>query len=62
MMDKKLWKEIILLSVQGQPTKAVLSQTCMDVFFIRSVFYKFFAMLFFRNSHGPPGETPRTTV
>jgi hypothetical protein len=35
---KKLCKEIIcLLPVEGQPTKSVLAQTCMDIFFICSV-------------------------
>jgi hypothetical protein len=38
MKDKKLWKELIsLLSVEGQPTKAVLAQRCVAVFFISSV-------------------------
>jgi len=37
---------IRLLSVEGQPTKAVLAQTCMGVFFIRSVSDTIFAMLF----------------
>jgi hypothetical protein len=38
LSDKKLRKELIrLLSVEGQPTKAVLAQTCMGVFFIRYV-------------------------
>jgi len=36
-------KELIrLLSVEGQPTKAVLAQTCMGIFFIRSVSDKIF--------------------
>jgi hypothetical protein len=30
VMEKKI---IRLLSVEGQPTKAVLAQTCMGVFF-----------------------------
>jgi hypothetical protein len=29
---------ILLLSVEGQPTTVVLAQTCMGVFFIRSVY------------------------
>jgi hypothetical protein len=38
MKDKTLWKEPIrLLSVEGQTTNIVLAQTCMGVFFIRSV-------------------------
>jgi hypothetical protein len=42
-----LWKELIrLLSVEGQPTKVVLAQTCMGVFFIRSVSDTIFARLF----------------
>jgi hypothetical protein len=36
MNDKKLLKQLIrLLSVEDQPTKAVLAQICMVVFFIR---------------------------
>jgi hypothetical protein len=47
MKDKKLWKELTrLLSVEGQPTKAGLAQTCMGVFFIRSVSDTIFAMFF----------------
>jgi hypothetical protein len=47
MKDKKLWKELIyLLSVEGQPTKVDLSQTCKDVFFIREVSDTVFAILF----------------
>jgi len=37
---------IRLISVEGQQTKAVLAQTCMGVFFIRSVSDIIFAMLF----------------
>jgi uncharacterized membrane protein len=34
LKDNKLWKKLIrLLSVEGQPTKAVLAHTCMGVFF-----------------------------
>jgi hypothetical protein len=34
----ELWQELIrLLSVDGQPTKAVLAQTYMGVFLIRSL-------------------------
>jgi hypothetical protein len=32
-----------LISVEGQPTKAVLAQTCMGVFIIRSVYNIIFA-------------------
>jgi hypothetical protein len=47
--------EIIrLLSVEGQPTKAVSAQTCMGVFFIRAVSDTIFAMLFLRIRRGPP--------
>jgi hypothetical protein len=39
LKDKKLWKELIcLFSVEGQPTKADLAQTCMGIFFIVSVY------------------------
>jgi hypothetical protein len=42
-----LWKELIrLLSAEGIPTKAVLAQTRISVFFIRSVSDTIFAMLF----------------
>jgi hypothetical protein len=42
-----LWKQLIrLLSVEGQPTKAVLAQPCMGVFFVRSVSDTIFAMIF----------------
>jgi hypothetical protein len=37
---------IRILSVEGQPTNAVLAQTCMGVLFIRSVSDIIFAMLF----------------
>jgi hypothetical protein len=38
LKDKKLWKELMrLLSVEGQPAKTVLAQTCVGVFSIRSV-------------------------
>jgi hypothetical protein len=42
---QKLWKE--LLSAEGQPTKAVLAQMSMGVFFTRSVSDTIFAILFF---------------
>jgi hypothetical protein len=43
----KLWKELIrLLSVDGQPIKADLAQTCVGVFFIRAVSDTIFAMPF----------------
>jgi hypothetical protein len=44
-MDKKLWKKR-LLSVEGQLTKAVLAQTGMGVFFVRSVSDTTFILLF----------------
>jgi hypothetical protein len=62
-MDKKLLKELIrILSVEGQPTKAVLVQTWMGEFFIRLVPGIYFAMLFLpkppadhlANRRGPP--------
>jgi hypothetical protein len=67
MKDKKLWKELIHLHcAEGQPTKTVLAQTCMGVFFIRSVSDKIIAKLFLPKSptdrYGPPGEPLRTTV
>jgi hypothetical protein len=35
LKDEKLWKELIwLLSVDGQPTKEILAQTCVGIFFI----------------------------
>jgi hypothetical protein len=58
----KFWKELIrLLSVDGQPTKAVLAQICVGVFFIYSVSDTIFAMSFLPK---PPRTTgrPRTTV
>jgi hypothetical protein len=62
LKDKKLWKELIrLLSIGGQPTKAVLAQTCMGVFFVRLVSGTIFEMPFFPK---PPLTTcgPLTTV
>jgi hypothetical protein len=45
-----LWKKLIrLLSVEGQPTGAVLAQTCMGVFFIRLVFDIIFALFSLQN-------------
>jgi hypothetical protein len=61
MKYKKLWNELIrLISVEGQPTKTVLAQTCMGVLFIRSVSDTIFAIIFFPT---PPRTTggPRTT-
>jgi hypothetical protein len=41
------WSKLIrLLSVEGQPTKAVLAQIYVGVFFIRSVFDSSFAVPF----------------
>jgi hypothetical protein len=49
---KKLWKERIrVLSIEGQPTRAVLAQTCMAVYFIRSVSDTIFAMLLIPKPH-----------
>jgi hypothetical protein len=49
LKDKKLMEELIrLLSVERQPTTAVLARTCMAVFFIHLVSNKGFA-IFFRN-------------
>jgi hypothetical protein len=60
-----LWEELIrLLSLTGQPTKAVLAGTRKVVFFIRSVSDTIFTMLFLpkppadaadhlANRHGP---------
>jgi hypothetical protein len=43
----KLWKELIhLLSVEGQPTRAVWAQTWMGVFFVCPVSATIFLMLF----------------
>jgi hypothetical protein len=58
VMGEKL---VRLISVDDQPTKAVLAQKCMAVFLICSVFDIIFATLF-RNSRTPPGEPMRTTV
>jgi hypothetical protein len=42
-----LWKELIrLLSADGQPTRTVLVQTCVGVFFVRSVSDTIFAVPF----------------
>jgi hypothetical protein len=58
-----LRKELIrLVSVEGQPTKAVLAQTFMGVFFIRSVSDTIFAMPFFSNTghdHMAKGRGPQ---
>jgi hypothetical protein len=55
LKGKKLRKELIfLLSVEGQPTKAVLAQTCMAVFLIRSVSDTILAMFFSsETAYGP---------
>jgi hypothetical protein len=53
--QKTLWKEVIrLLSVEGQPTEAVLAQTCEGVFFFRSVSDTIFAMPFLPK---PPADS-----
>jgi hypothetical protein len=46
MIEGREVAEIRLLSAQGQPTKAVLAQTCMVVFFIRPVSDTIFEMIF----------------
>jgi hypothetical protein len=54
MKDKKSWKEIILLlPVEGQPTKIILAKTCVDVVFIRSVSDTIYSVLFLPK---PPAE------
>jgi hypothetical protein len=54
LKDEKLHKALIrLLSVAGQPTKAVLVQTCMGVFFILSVYDTIIAMRFLSK---PPAD------
>jgi len=63
MKDKKLWKELIrLLSVECQPTTAVLAQTCMGVIFhLFSVWYNFCNAFSYETACGPPGKPPWTT-
>jgi len=61
-----VFSEIIrLLSAEGQPTNAVLTQTCTGVFFIRLVFVIIFEILFLpkpsADCSGPLGEPPRAT-
>jgi hypothetical protein len=54
-----LWKELIRLLSVGQPTKAVLRDTHMGVFFIRSVSDRIFAIFFSsKTACGLPGEQP----
>jgi hypothetical protein len=67
LKDKKLRKELIrLLSVEWQPSKAVLAKTCMSVFFIRSMSDTILEMRFVlklpANRRGPPDELLRTTI
>jgi hypothetical protein len=55
-----------LLSVEGQPARAVLAQTWMGVFLIR-LMSDTISAIFLRlrpsaDRLGPPGEPPRTTV
>jgi hypothetical protein len=58
---KKLWKE--LLSVEDQPTKPVITQTCTGVFSIRAVSDTISVTLFFSEpACEPRGQLPRTTV
>jgi hypothetical protein len=65
LKDKKFWKELIrLLSVDDQPTKAVLAQTCTGEFSIHSVHDAILFMFFFpkapadrlANGRGPQFE------
>jgi hypothetical protein len=57
MKDKKLWKELIrLLSAVAHPTKATLAQTCMRVFFSRSVSDTIFVTISLPNRRGPQFE------
>jgi hypothetical protein len=60
MKDKKLWKELIsLLSVEGQPTKAVLAQRYVGVLFILSVSDTIFEIIFSSETVcRPRGEPP----
>jgi hypothetical protein len=48
-----------LLSVEGQPPKKILSQTCVDVFFICSMSDTIFAIVFLPK---PPRTTWRTAT
>jgi hypothetical protein len=47
--EQDVWDRIRLLSAGGQPTKAVLAQTCMGAFLTRSVSDTIFALFFFRD-------------
>jgi hypothetical protein len=60
MNNNKLWKELIrLLSAEGQPTKAVLVQTCTAVLFHSfSVWYNFCNGISSKIAYGQP----RTTI
>jgi hypothetical protein len=44
---QKLWKKVVLLSVEGQLAKAILAQICMGVFFYSFIV---FAILFLPKS------------
>jgi hypothetical protein len=57
---QEVWKELIrLLSVEGQPTKEVLAQTCVGVVFIRSVSDTISVMLLLQK---PPANGCRPPV
>jgi hypothetical protein len=60
LKNRELYKELV--SVESQPTKEILAQTCTDVFFIRTVFDTVSATLLlrFRKKSGPPGKPPWT--
>jgi hypothetical protein len=63
MTDVEIIEVIRPFSVEGQPTKAVIEQTCMGVFFIHSVCDTTFAIpSFFEIACGPLRTTWRTAT
>jgi hypothetical protein len=63
IVGHKVWKELIrLFSIEGQPTKAALAQTCMGVFNICWMSYTIFATLFFEPACGPLRTTWRAAT
>jgi hypothetical protein len=45
-----LWKELIrLISVEGQPTKAVVAQKCVGIFFFIKCLMQFLQCFFLQN-------------
>jgi hypothetical protein len=59
IQGQEVWKEQIrVLSVEGQPSKAVLAQTCTGVVFIPSVSDTTFAMLFLPKTNADSGVPP----